>query len=91
MSNKRKGTTWAAPNEPDAPTFIQWKGTNVCMDVRCPKCGDHGHIDGDFVYAVECRGCGTLWKLGQAVSMVEFPRDAWGGCDPWPFGGEEGT
>lgn len=29
----------------EGPTgFIQWKGTDVCMDVYC-KCGYHSHID----------------------------------------------
>jgi hypothetical protein len=27
--------------------WIQWKGTNVCMDVYC-ACGHHSHIDAKF-------------------------------------------
>ena len=31
--------------------WIQWKGTDVCIDLHC-ECGSHGHVDGDFVYYV---------------------------------------
>jgi len=30
--------------------WIQWKGTDVCMDVRC-SCGNHGHVDADFAFS----------------------------------------
>lgn len=33
--------------------WIQWKGTNVCMDIYC-ECGYHGHIGDEFVYFVKC-------------------------------------
>ena len=33
--------------------WIQWKGTNVCMDIHC-KCGMLTHIDADFAYHVKC-------------------------------------
>lgn len=39
------------------PTFIQWKGTDVCIDLYCPKCGRHNHFDGFFAHYVRCAGC----------------------------------
>ena len=33
-------------------TFIQWKGTDLCMDFYCPECGDHSHFDGEFAYSI---------------------------------------
>jgi hypothetical protein len=42
--------------------FIQWKGTDVCMDFHC-DCGAHCHFDGDFAYVVKCQHCGTAWEM----------------------------
>ena len=42
--------------------FIQWKGTDVCMDFHC-ECGAHCHFDGDFAYAVKCPHCNTIWEM----------------------------
>jgi len=48
---------------PDNPfAFIQWKGTDVCMDFYC-ECGAHCHFDGAFAYAVKCRHCETIWEM----------------------------
>lgn len=46
----------------DTHAFIQWKGTDVCMDFRC-ECGVSGHFDGHFAYVVRCPQCGTLWEM----------------------------
>ena len=43
--------TFSGELTPEIDTFIQWKGTDVCMDFHC-KCGAHLHIDGMFVYKV---------------------------------------
>lgn len=53
----------------DAGTFIQWKSTDVCLDLRCP-CGVATHFDGFFAYVVQCCGCGALYELGTAVLAV---------------------
>ena len=45
-----------------AVTFIQWKGTDVCMDFTC-ECGAGCHIDAEFCYYVRCRKCGATWKM----------------------------
>lgn len=47
----------------------QWKGTDVCMDVRC-GCGASFHIDGDFTYYVRCPTCRQLWAMCMNVRMV---------------------
>jgi hypothetical protein len=46
--------------------WIQWKGTDVCMDFHC-KCGELGHLDGDFVYYVKCGACGQVYELSGHV------------------------
>lgn len=52
-------------------TFIQWKGTDLCMDFLC-ECGAHCHFDGDFAYCVKCPHCGDIWEMPSCV----FPRRA---------------
>jgi hypothetical protein len=54
-------------DEPHA--FVQWKGTDACMDVRC-ECGTNGHIDGDFVYGVTCRDCGKKYEVEPFVRLL---------------------
>lgn len=51
--------------------WVQWKGTNVCMDVYC-DCGVHGHIDDDFVYHVKCRKCGRAYYCNGHIELVEI-------------------
>lgn len=46
--------------------FIQWKGTNVCMDFHC-DCGAHCHYDGYFAYVVQCPHCGAKWEMPELV------------------------
>ena len=64
---------------PETNAFVQWKGTDVCMDFRC-ECGDGGHFDGDFAYAVRCNGCGTVWEMPSNVFLRKSQR-------PEEFGG----
>jgi len=47
-----------------AKIHIQWKGTDVCLDFIC-TCGLRCHIDGDFIYYIECSKCGKVWKMPQ--------------------------
>jgi hypothetical protein len=51
--------------------FIQWKGTDVCMDFHC-ECGAHCHFDGYFAYTVRCPHCAAVWEMPHTV----FPRRA---------------
>jgi hypothetical protein len=54
-----------------AAGWIQWKGTDVCMDVHC-KCGAHLHIDGYFAYTVKCAHCGTAYMMNGHIEMIEL-------------------
>ena len=55
------------PHEDLGHTFIQWKGTDVCMDIGLP-CGCSPHIDGDFAYFVRCC-CGNVWQLAADIPL----------------------
>lgn len=50
---------------------IQWKGTNVCMDVQC-ECGEDGHIDADFAYYYYCGKCNNLFAVGEHVKLIKL-------------------
>lgn len=51
-------------------TFIQWKGTNICVDFECP-CGRSAHMDTYFLYAVVCPDCGRRWELDPTLLVRE--------------------
>ena len=51
--------------------WIQWKGTAVCMDVRC-ACGYIGHVDAEFAYCVECPSCGRVYKCNGHIELIEL-------------------
>lgn len=53
----------------DVHTFIQYKGTDICMDLYCPVCGEHSHVDGYGAYAVQCPYCDALWEMPQNVFL----------------------
>jgi hypothetical protein len=57
--------------EPDSYGWVQWKGTNVCMDTHC-VCGHHGHIDAEFFYHYRCPECGRKFAVGQVVTLIEL-------------------
>ena len=57
--------------------FIQWKGTDLCMDFHC-ECGTQNHYDGFFAYHVECSGCGQVYKMDTKVKMKKTNED----CNP---------
>lgn len=48
---------------------IQWKGTDVCMDVYC-ICGERGHVDGGFVYNVRCPCCGRVYFCNPMIELI---------------------
>lgn len=54
--------------------WIQWKGTDVCIDLHC-SCGYHGHVDGDFFYHYECVGCGKKYTVGQNVKLIPLTEE----------------
>lgn len=51
--------------------WIQWKGTQICMDVHC-KCGAHLHVDDDFVYHIECPECSTVYMCNGHIELIEL-------------------
>lgn len=58
-----------------AEVFIQWKGTDVCLDWTCP-CGDGGgHYDGHFAYGLQCEACGRKFKMPSTVTITEVTDD----------------
>lgn len=59
----------------DAHGWIQWKGTQVCMDIHC-KCGRHGHMDSDIgFYFYECPVCHRKYAVGQVVKLIELTEE----------------
>lgn len=52
---------------------IQWKGTEVCMDLDC-SCGIHSHIDAEFAYSFRCE-CGLLWAVSPYVALIPITED----------------
>ena len=59
--------------------WIQWKGTNVCMDIHC-KCGAFGHIDIDFAYYVKCHHCGRVYMCNGHVQLIEITEEKIENC-----------
>lgn len=53
--------------------YIQWKGTDVCMDVFCP-CGAEAHFHGYFAYAVRCCSCNAVWALPNTLPLTPGPQ-----------------
>lgn len=50
--------------------WIQWKGTQPCMDIHC-VCGYHDHVDADyFFYAYECPNCHQKYAVGQNIKLI---------------------
>ena len=51
--------------------WVQWKGTDVCMDVHC-SCGCMSHIDAAFAYYVECPECSKKYACNGHIELVEI-------------------
>lgn len=62
--------------QPVPNAFIQWKGTDVCMDVQC-ECGAALHHDGYFANVVQCPHCQAIYEMPAFV----YPRRV---SDPGP-------
>ena len=59
-------------NKPTWKTFIQWKGTDVCMDMYCPNCNHHNHYDGYFGYFIKCVNCNTVYECGTEITLTKI-------------------
>jgi hypothetical protein len=55
-----------------ASLYIQFKGTDICMDFRC-SCGLSAHHDGYGAYVLRCTGCGSFYDM--ETSFVIKARD----------------
>lgn len=66
----------SVPEPGEGHAWIQWKGTEVCMDVHC-RCGHHGHVDAEFAYFYKCPKCHITFCVGQTVRL--YPIAA--GCE----------
>lgn len=58
-------------SEKTAQGWIQWKGTNLCMDFHC-VCGELTHVDDDFTYLLRCSKCKRVYWPQAWVNMVEL-------------------
>ena len=54
-----------------ASGWIQWKGTDVCIDLKC-VCGAGAHMDAEFFYFYECGNCHRKYAVGQTVKLIEL-------------------
>jgi len=50
--------------------WLQWKGTDVCMDIHC-VCGCDSHVHGDFCYHVKCPKCGRIYFCNGHIEFIE--------------------
>jgi hypothetical protein len=53
---------------PEPHGWIQWKGTDVCLDINC-KCGTITHIDAEFCYHVRCGMCGQIYECDGHIQL----------------------
>jgi|GEM_PF-2139104 len=51
--------------------WIQWKGTDVCMDIHC-ECGAHMHLDAEFAYNVKCPYCGVSYMCNGHIELIKL-------------------
>jgi len=54
---------------PKGHAFIQWKGTDACMDFHC-ECGHHNHYDAEFMYRATCEKCQQLYHVSEFVKFT---------------------
>lgn len=54
--------------------WIQWKGTDVCIDIHC-VCGAHLHLDVDFLYNVQCAHCKKYFQLNPHIELIELKEE----------------
>ncbi len=51
--------------------WIQWKGTNVCIDIHC-ECGELSHYDGEFMYVIQCPACNRKYFANGNIELIEI-------------------
>ncbi|WVX88162.1 hypothetical protein SEA_LITNINMCQUEEN_106 [Gordonia phage LitninMcQueen] len=68
--------------------FIQYKGTDICLDFRC-ECGAECHFDGYNANAMKCPRCKTVWLLPSVLPLIkadDLDEDKHGFDEPGPAG-----
>ncbi len=55
----------------DFDGFIQWKGTDICMDFHC-ECGHHNHYDGHYAHVIKCSKCGNMYAPSCNIEMIKI-------------------
>lgn len=72
MKAKDHDDAWNKQHQFEKPSaWIQWKGTEVCMDIHC-ICGHLGHVDGEFAYHVQCTECGRVYFCNGHIQLIEM-------------------
>lgn len=61
-------------SQPKPYGWIQWKGTDACIDVNC-VCGALTHIDADFAYLIQCGECKRVFWPTAFIKLVELTGD----------------
>ena len=74
MSKKMPNKSLENPFKGMPHAWVQWKGTNVCMDVHC-ECGHHGHVDADFAYCYECPECKQRFELNGHIKLHKLTKE----------------
>jgi hypothetical protein len=54
-------------------TFVQWKGTDLCMDFTC-DCGGGGHFCGAFAYVIQCPSCKSYYEMPTDLPLKKLER-----------------
>ncbi len=57
--------------ENESHGWIQWKGTDVCIDIHC-ICGFLSHFDGDFMYVIQCPICDRKYFVNGHIELIEI-------------------
>jgi len=50
--------------------FLQWGGSNVCFNLHC-ECGEHTHIDSDFLFYAACPKCKAVYYLNPHIEVIQ--------------------
>lgn len=60
------------PKKGSPQGWIQFKGSDLCIDLTC-ICGNKGHVDGaDFLYYAKCGKCGKTYMLNGHIELIEL-------------------
>jgi hypothetical protein len=54
--------------------WIQWKGTDVCVDIHC-VCGEQSHFDGEYMYFIKCPKCGRVYEANGHIQLLPLTKN----------------